>query len=196
MGCYPDPNLVLPCWREGETLPFNLQLEAALDALCRDRMRSAECPGGPGEFAGGNRCTNRRAPNRCPLCVRLRNRVHLNPPSSPPGSDPGETPLSPAAKRTLRREHNAPCPRCSNQSCKERLPLCIAHLCVKRKVAPLLNTCGRESQLKLDGIKEPEWRSTAEEEIRVWVKADVDSDKPCGGSETFSSGKNPLMPPM
>jgi hypothetical protein len=193
VGCHADPDLVLPCWREGEALPFNLQIKAAWGALCRDRMRSAECPGGPGEFPSRYRCTNRRAPNWGSLRARLRNRVYLNSASSPPGANPLEAPLSAAPKRALWREHNAPCPRCSDQACKEGLPLCVAHLCVKREVAPLLNTCGRESHLKLDGIKEPEWRNTAKEKIGVWVKSDVDSMKPCRRSEALSSSQDALM---
>ena len=61
--------------------------------------------------------------------------------------------LSAAPKRALWREHNAPCPRCSDQASKEELPLCVAHLCVKREIAPLFNACRCESHLKLDGIK-------------------------------------------
>ena len=193
MGCHADPDLVLPCWREGEALPFNLQIEAAWGALCRDRMRSAECPGGPGEFPSRYRCTNRRAPYRGPLRARLRNRVYLNPASSPPGANPLKAPLSAAPKRALWREHNAPCPRCSDQASKEGLPLCVAHLCVKREIAPLFNACRCESHLKLDGIKEPERRNTAEEKIGVWVKSDVDSMKPCRRSEALSSSQDALM---
>jgi hypothetical protein len=60
----------------------------------------------------------------------------------------------------------------------------------------LFNACRRESHLKLDGIKEPEWRNTAEEKIGVWVKSDVDSMKPCRRSETFSSSQDALMSPV
>jgi hypothetical protein len=193
VGCHADPDLVLPCWREGEALPFNLQIEAAWGALCRDRMRSAECPGGPGEFPSRYRCTNRRAPNWGSLRARLRNRVYLNSASSPPGANPLEAPLSAAPKRALWREHNAPCPRCSDQACKEGLPLCVAHLCVKREIAPLFNACGCESHLKLDGIKEPERRNTAEEKVGVRIKSYVDSMKPRGRSETLSSSQDALM---
>jgi hypothetical protein len=193
VGCHADPDLVLPCWREGEALPFNLQIEAAWGALCRDRMWSAECPGGPGEFPSRYRCTNRRAPNWGSLRARLRNRVYLNSASSPPGANPLEAPLSATPKRALWREHNAPCPRCSDQACKEGLPLCVAHLCVKREIAPLFNACGCESHLKLDGIKEPERRNTAEEKVGVRVKSYVDSMKPRGRSEPLSSSQDALM---
>jgi hypothetical protein len=191
--CRAYPDLVLPCWREGEAIPFNLQIDAAWGALCRDRMRSAECPGGPGEFPSRYRCTNRRTPNWGSLRARLRNRVYLNPASSPPGANPLEAPLSAAPKRALWREHNAPCPRCSDQACKEGLPLCVAHLCVKREIAPLFNACGCESHLKLDGIKEPERRNTAEEKVGVRIKSYVDSMKPRGRSETLSSSQDALM---
>jgi hypothetical protein len=191
--CRAYPDLVLPCWREGEAIPFNLQFEAARGAPCRDRMRSAECPGGSGEFPSRYRCTNRRTPNWGSLRARLRNRVYLNSASSPPGANPLEAPLSAAPKRALWREHNAPCPRCSDQACKEGLPLCVAHLCVKREIAPLFNACGCESHLKLDGIKEPERRNTAEEKVGVRIKSYVDSMKPRGRSETLSSSQDALM---
>jgi hypothetical protein len=47
MRCRAYPDLVLPYWREGEAIPFNLEFEAARGALRRDRVWSAECPGGP-----------------------------------------------------------------------------------------------------------------------------------------------------
>jgi hypothetical protein len=57
----------------------------------------------------------------------------------------------------------------------------------------LFNACGRESHLKLDGIKEPERRNTAEEKIGVWVKSNMDSMKSCGRSEALSSSQDALM---
>ena len=60
----------------------------------------------------------------------------------------------------------------------------------------MLDACGCESHLKLDGIKKPEWCNTAEEKVGVRLKSYVDSMKPCGRSEALSSGQDPLMPPM
>lgn len=55
VGCRANSDLVLPCRRECEALPFNLEIETLLDPPCQDRVRSAESMGGRREIPSRDR---------------------------------------------------------------------------------------------------------------------------------------------
>lgn len=97
-----NPHLVLPCRREGNALPFDVELQLAHGALRNERVWSTECAGGTGEVPSGDCRSDGRTANWSSVRACLRYRMHLDAARGPPGADSIKTPLSTAPQGALR----------------------------------------------------------------------------------------------
>jgi hypothetical protein len=88
-------------------------------------------------------------------------------------ADAIKPPFTVPSECTLRREDQTARPRSRGDAFKEGLPGCIAHLSVKRKVAPAIYTGRHQTQLKLDWIQEAQRCASTQQEVGVRVKANM-----------------------